>query len=290
MRSMRLPAALALVLLASGCGGGGTRTVDLTAPAPTATASSDVGMASLTPLPSDLPAPTGPDANTTSAAPSSAALTSAPSAGPAATNGIALPPLGNISYPISGQSSIGTLPDTLRLGITDAGGGAQTWRLDTTNPDGTGLMEELTVGEGPDGLYLSGYRLAASGGLWHLDLQLAPAAPVPLVPSWPHGSWEFDMPSSNGCQNAHTVGTVLPADFDGARHVRLVTTTQATGKAGCAPIQVSRTQELWLPADGGTPGRIDTDLSGSTAGGVGARVQYRTGAATTTAAASGPRV
>ncbi|HEY2834348.1 MAG TPA: hypothetical protein VGJ14_18140 [Sporichthyaceae bacterium] len=262
MRIPRLTAVPVLLLLTAACGSH-SQTTELSAPGPTATAGSDVGIASYTPLPSDLPI-------TGMATPSAAAATgvvtgapSAPAGGTGASSGTALPPPGDTSYRMTGQSSFGTLPGSLRLGVADAGGGSQTWTLDATNPDGSGMTEVLTVSSGPDGLYLSAYELQARGGMWHIDLHLAPAQPVPLVPNWPHGSWEFDMPSSNGCENAHTVGTVLPADNDGARHVKLVTTATPTGRADCPPISVNRTQELWLPGTGATPGRIDTSLSGS---------------------------
>jgi hypothetical protein len=262
MRSPRLPAVAALLLLTAGCGGHSSP-VELTAPGPTATATSDVGIASYTPLPSDVPVGTVAGA---SAAPTDLEVTGLPTVPPAGTSGGArftLPQPGDTSYRMTGQSGFGTLPQNLRLGVADAGDGSQTWTLDATNPDGSGMTEVLTVGPGPDGLYLSAYELKANGGVWHADLHLAPAQPVPLVPNWPHGSWEFDMPSPNGCENAHTVGTVLPADNDGARHVKLVTTATPTGKADCPPISANRTQELWLPGNSGTPGRIDTNLSGS---------------------------
>jgi hypothetical protein len=266
---MLSPAVLALVLLAAGCGSN-SRPVELTAPGPTATAGSDIGLSAPTPLPSDLPVVGGA---TASATPSTSAAPGTPSGAPTAGTGLALPPLGDTSYPITGQSTIGTLPNSLRLSVADAGSGAQTWTLDATNPDGSGVIEVLTVAPGPDGIYLSDYELKANGGLWHVDLHLAPARPAPLVPTWPHGGWAFDMPSANGCENAHTVGTVLPADSDGGRHVKLVTTATPTGKADCPPISATRTQELWLPGSGGTPGRIDTDLSASF-GGVSAGMHY----------------
>jgi hypothetical protein len=56
--------------------------------------------------------------------------------------------------------------------------------------------------------------------------------------------------------------------------VKLVTTATATGKANCPPIQATRTQELWLPAAGGRPSRIDTDVTGSF-GAASAGMQYR---------------
>jgi hypothetical protein len=272
MRFRRPPAVAALLLLTAGCGGHSSP-VELTAPGPTATATSDVGIASYTPLPSDLPVGTVAGA---SAAPTAAEVTSPPTVPPPANSAGAaftLPPTGDTSYRMTGQSSFGTLPPSLRLGVAAAGAGSQTWTLDATNPDGSGMTEVLTVAPGPDGLYLSAYELKANGGLWHIDLHLAPAQPVPLVPNWPHGSWEFDMPSPNGCENAHTVGTVLPADNDGARHVKLVTTATPTGKADCPPVSANRTQELWLPGAGGTPGRIDTNVSGSF-GTVSAGVRY----------------
>lgn len=269
MRSTRMPAILVLALFLAGCGNN-SHSADLAAPGPTTTAGSDIGLAATTPLPSDLPVVGGP---TASAIPSASDSPGPPSGAPTATAGLALPPLGDTSYRLSGQSSFGTLPPSLRFSVADAGSGAQTWTLDATNPDGSGLIEVLTVAPGPDGIYLSDYELKVNGGLWHVDLHLAPAQPAPLVPTWPHGGWEFDMPSANGCENAHTVGTVLPADGDGGRHVKLVTTATPTGKADCPPISATRTQELWLPGSGGTPGRIDTDLSGSF-GGVSAGMQY----------------
>jgi hypothetical protein len=266
MRLPRLAAVPALLLLIAACGSH-SQTTELSAPGPTATAGSDVGIASYTPLPSDLPVPVMVTANPvdSSAAPIGAVTgaPSVPASGTGAGSGTTLSPPGDTSYRMTGQSSFGTLPESLRLGVADAGGGSQTWTLDATNPDGSGMTEVLTVSPGPDGLYLAAYELKAAGGLWHIDLHLAPAQPVPLVPNWPHGSWEFDMPSPNGCENAHTVGTVLPADDDGARHVKLVTTATPTGRADCPPISATRTQELWLPGAGGTPGRIDTALSGS---------------------------
>jgi hypothetical protein len=257
-----MPALAVLALFLAACGGG-SHSVELTAPGPTATASSDVGLAATTPLPSDLPVVGGSTAPAT--APGSdptGASTSGP-AGPATGSGIALPRPGDASYQLSGQSSIGTLPSTLHLAVADAGNGAQTWTFDTSNPDGTGLIEVLTVQPGPDGIYLANYELKANGGLWHVDLHLAPSGPAPLVPTWPHGGWEFDMPSDNGCANAHTVGSVQPPDDDGARHVNLATTVTPTGREGCPPFTATRAQQLWLPTAGGQLNRVDTQLDAS---------------------------
>jgi hypothetical protein len=260
-----MPACLVVVLLLAACGGG-THSVELTAPGPTATAGSDIGMASTHPLPSDLPVVGGPSAAPTSSGATSPGsdATGPPSGAPSAGAGsaIALPPLGDATYRLTGQSTVGTLPAQLRLGVADAGAGAQTWTFDASNPDGSGLIEVLTVQPGPDGIYLTGYELKY-GGLWHVDLHLAPSGPAPLVPNWPHGGWEFDMPSANGCANAHTVGSVQPPDDDGARHVNLATTVTPTGKQGCPPFTATRAQQLWLPAAGGRLNRVDTALDAS---------------------------
>jgi hypothetical protein len=276
MRSVRMPAFLVVVLCLTGCGGG-AHSVDLTAPGPTATAGSDIGMASTNPLPSDLPVVGAPTAGPTSSGATSAGsgATGSSSAGPssgAASSGISLPPLGDATYRLTGQSTVGTLPPRLRFGVADAGSGAQTWTFDASNPDGSGLIEVLTVQPGPDGIYLTGYELKY-GGLGHVDLHLTPSGPAPLVPNWPHGGWEFDMPSANGCANAHTVGSVQPPDNDGARHVNLATTVTPTGKQGCPQFTATRAQQLWLPTAGGRLNRVDTQLDASF-GTLGGNVSY----------------
>jgi hypothetical protein len=193
----------------------------------------------------------------------------------AKVNTVAMPSFGEHRYDLTGHSSLGPVPNQLRLGVAAADGGQQRWTLDASNPDGTGLVEELTVGHQADGVYLSAYHLTASGGLVGVDLKFSPAKPVLLLPDPPAAgrTWSFDLNSDDGCVTTHTVGTA-PKAAAGTRHLRLVTTAKPTGKSGCVPIEATRTQDLWLPDGSSLPSRIDLDLSGKLGGTAPASASY----------------
>jgi hypothetical protein len=183
------------------------------------------------------------------------------------------PEPGEHHYDLKGYSTLATLPPQLLLSVADAGGGAQRWTLDATNPDSTGLLEELTVARHADGYYLSSYHLQASGSTGGIDLTFVPTAPVLLVPGSPHASWTFDMRSTDGCATSRTEGSTPKDPKSSGLHLHLVTTAEGTGKADCLPFKGKRIQDVRFPAANMLPMRIDNDLSGKL-GGAPAKVQY----------------
>jgi hypothetical protein len=186
-----------------------------------------------------------------------------------------MPAVGSYNYDLAGHSNLGTFPKRMRLTISAARGGAQLWTLDASNPDGSGVFEELTVSHRADGVYLSSYHLRAAGDLVGVDLKFSSPDPVPLLPDrTPTGrTWSFDLNSDDGCVNTHTVGTAAKAAA-GSRHLHLVTTAAPSGKAGCTRIEATRTQDLWVPDGSLLPSRIDVELDGKLAGGAPAEASY----------------
>ena len=188
-----------------------------------------------------------------------------------------LPAVGDHFYDLKGHSTLGPLPAKLRLGVVDAGGGRQAWSLDTSSPDGSGVVEELTVNRHADGVYLSRYHLHISNGVLGLDLNFIPSGGAALfMPDHVSAgrTWSFDLNSDDGCVLTHTVGS-SPTGAPGARHVRLATTAKSSDKAGCTQLKATRTQDLWVPVDSSLPTRIDGNLSGTVNGVGSAGVTYK---------------
>lgn len=210
--------------------------------------------------------------------PAVAAIATGPASAPqppAEAGGPAMPALGSYHYDLVGHSNLGTFPKLMRLTISAARGGAQLWTLDASNPDGSGVFEELTVAHRTDGVYLSSYHLRAAGDFAGVDLKFSSPNPVPLLPDrTPAGrTWSFDLNSNDGCVNTHTVGTA-PSASAGTRHLHLVTTATPSGKSGCMTIKATRTQDLWVPDGNLLPNRIDVDLAGELSGGASAEASY----------------
>ncbi|HEX3827665.1 MAG TPA: hypothetical protein VHV82_10375 [Sporichthyaceae bacterium] len=199
-----------------------------------------------------------------------AVLTAAPLSAGAAPNP---PEPGEHHYDMKGYSTLGALPPQLLLTVGEVGGGAQQWRLDASNPDSTGVVEELTVSRHADGYYLSAYHLQAAGSAGGIDLTFVPAVPALLVPAGPRGSWNFDMRSTDGCAISHTEGSTPKDPKSPGLHLHLVTTANGTGKADCLPFQGKRVQDVRFPVASMLPMRIDNDLSGKV-GGAPAKLQY----------------
>ncbi len=176
------------------------------------------------------------------------------------------PEPGEHRYDMKGFSTLGALPSQLLLTVADTGGGAQQWRLDTSNPDSTGLLEELTVSRHNDGYYLSAYHLQAASSTASVDLMFVPTAPVLLVPDGPHGWWTFDMRSTDGCATSHTEGSAPKDPKWSGLHLHLVTNANSTGKADCVPFQGKRVEDVRFPVANMLPTRIDNDLSGKLGG------------------------
>lgn len=192
----------------------------------------------------------------------------------AGTNAPELPAVGDHFYDLKGHSTLGPLPAKLRLGVAAAGEGTQRWSLDTSNPDGSGLVEELTVNRRADGIHLSRYHLHVSNGFAGVDLNLKPTGATLLMPDHvaPGRTWSFDLLSDDGCVAAHTVGS-SPSRATATRHLRLATKARSTDKPGCAQFEATRTQDLWVPADSSLPTRIDCDVTGR-ADGASAGISY----------------
>lgn len=194
---------------------------------------------------------------------------------PAATEDVlALPAPGTYAYALIGTTSLGRPPADLDLTVAAAAGagpGAQVWTFDGRRDDGSGLLEELTLGRQADGIYLSGYRLEASSGIAGVTLAFTPPKPVLLEPdrAKPGQTWSYDLESTDGCQAAH-VDAVLVSDAKvasaGSRHVRLTTTVRTVGPPTCPSISAKRVQDNYHPAAALLPSRMDSDLQGSLAG------------------------
>ncbi len=191
---------------------------------------------------------------------------------PAPTGGLTLPLVGDYTYALTGTSSLGKPPSTMKMQVATAGGAdEQIWTLDARRPDGAGIIEELTLARQADGVYLSAYRMDASTGLAAVVLEFAPPTPVLLEPDIAKAgqTWEFDLESKDGCTAAHTAAVLVSEGKPGAdgtnslRHVRLTTTLKTIGPPTCAAISAKRVQDTYHPAGVALPTRIDNDLSGS---------------------------
>jgi len=153
------------------------------------------------------------------------------------------------------------------------GGGAdeQVWTLDARRDDGSGMIEEITLGRQEDGVYLSAYRLDASTGIAAIVLEFAPVTPVLLEPDTgkPGQTWSFDMESKDGCASVHTEGVLVSeakAGGNGAaalRHVRLTQNVKTIGPATCPAVTAKRVQDFYHAAGAALPNRIDSDLNGT---------------------------
>jgi hypothetical protein len=186
--------------------------------------------------------------------------------GPAKTIGLTLPKLGVYSYAMSGTTSLGPPPSTMRMTVEEGGGSAQLWTLDGRRADGSGITEELTLARGADGVYLHTYRLDASTGLAGLILEFKPDQPVLFEPDKLAAgqTWKFDLTSTDGCNRA---GTTLEAIEVGAtRVIRLATALSTIGPSSCTAVTGQRVQELEHPAAQVLPTRISSDLHGTMAG------------------------
>jgi hypothetical protein len=187
--------------------------------------------------------------------------------GPTKTASLTLPKLGVYSYTMSGSTSLGPPPSTMRLTVAEGDGdGAQLWTLDGRRPDGSGITEELTLARGPDGVYLRTYRLDASTGLAGLILDFKPAQPVLFEPDKLAAgqTWKFDLISTDGCAKASS--TLEAIEVGATRHIRLATALSTVGPSSCTAVTGQRVQELEHPAAQVLPTRISSDLHGTMAG------------------------
>jgi hypothetical protein len=191
---------------------------------------------------------------------------------PPPAGGLTLPQPGDYTYALTGTSSLGKPPSTMKAQVAGtAGTDEQIWTLDARRPDGAGIIEELTLARQADGIYLSAYRLDASTGIAAVVLEFAPPTPVLLEPDAGKAgqTWEFDLESKDGCAAAHTAAVLVSAGKpggDGAnalRHVRLTTTLKTIGPPTCASISAKRVQDTYHAPAAALPTRIDNDLSGS---------------------------
>jgi hypothetical protein len=221
------------------------------------------------PLPSSsfaAPKPAKGGKNSTGGSPATAAPVVTPPPG-----GLALPPLGNYTYALTGTSSLGKPPATMKATVAPGGGAdEQIWTLDARRDDGAGEIEELTLSRQDDGIYLSNYRLDASTGIAAVVLEFAPSAPGLLEPDTAKAgqTWSFDMESKDGCASAHTEGVLVSDAKAGSgasalRHVRLTTTVKTIGPPTCAAVTAKRVQDTYHVAGAALPNRIDQDLSGT---------------------------
>lgn len=190
-------------------------------------------------------------------------------------NALVLPKLGTYTYALTGSSSLGKPPATMKLAVDNADGGdEQIWTQDARRPDGAGIIEELTLSRQADGIYMSAYRIDGSTGIAAVVLEFAPPTPVLLEPDGakPGQTWKFDLESKDGCTAAHT-DAVLVSDAkpggDGTtslRHVRLTTTLRTIGPPTCAAVSAKRVYDTYHAAGAALPTRIDSDLSGTLGG------------------------
>jgi hypothetical protein len=188
------------------------------------------------------------------------------------SNALVLPKLGTYTYALTGSSSLGKPPATMKLAVDSAGGGdEQIWTQDARRADGAGIIEELTLSRQADGIYLSAYRIDGSTGIAAVVLEFAPPSPVLLEPDGakPGQTWKFDLESKDGCTASHT-DAVLVSDAkpggDGAtslRHVRLTTTLRTIGPPTCAAVSAKRVYDTYHATGAALPTRIDSDLSGT---------------------------
>ncbi len=190
---------------------------------------------------------------------------------PAGPGALALPQVGDYSYAMTGTSSLGKPPATMKLQVAKAGGAdEQIWTLDARREDGAGIIEELTLGRQDDGVYLSAYRLDGSTGIAAIVLEFSPPSPVLLEPdaAKPGQSWSFDMESKDGCTTAHTEGVLVSEAKAGGgtaslRHIRLTQTLKTVGPPTCPAVTAKRVQDTYHAVDVALPTRIDSDLNGS---------------------------
>ena len=188
------------------------------------------------------------------------------------TGALALPKLGDYHYALTGSSSLGKPPATMKLRVASAEGGEeQIWTQDARRPDGAGIIDEITLSRQIDGIYMSAYRLDASTGIAAVVLEFAPPSPVLLEPdaAKPGQTWKFDLESTDRCTAAHT-DAVLVSDAkpggDGTtslRHVRLTTTLRTVGPPTCPAVNAKRVQDIYHAAGAALPTRIDSNLTGS---------------------------
>jgi hypothetical protein len=237
-------------------------TTTATTPAPTKTAkpkpTATATTATATATPRKTSAPT---------APATPPATIHVKAGPARTTSLTLPKLGEYGYAMSGTTSLGPPPATLRLTVAEGDGdGAQLWTLDGRRADGSGITEELTLARGADGVYLHTYRLDASTGLAGLILEFKPAQPVLFEPDKLAAgqTWHFDLTSTDGCSKA--ASTLEAIEVGATRHIRLATALSTVGPSSCTAVDGQRVQELEHPAAQVLPTRISSDLHGTMAG------------------------
>jgi hypothetical protein len=219
--------------------------------------------------------PAGASTVTRSAAPKTAAIapTTRRAAAKAATAdaALAMPAAGSQVYDMSGTSSLGPPPRTMSLTVADVPGvaGAQRWTFEARTPDGNGVTEDLALGRGPDGVYMSGYRLELSRGIG-VTFDFAPATAVLLFPDRPRTgrSWEFEMVSNDGCAKVHTEGILVAAAGGDARerHIRLSSALVGTHKPACVEVDAHRILDVWQSAGSALPTRLDTDFTGSVSG------------------------
>ncbi|HUR74195.1 MAG TPA: hypothetical protein VMZ00_07955 [Sporichthya sp.] len=282
-RSSQAAALAALLLLVGGCGGQPTVTPagsagldvpydDAAAPGGKPSASAERLASEATPLPA-IPLPGSTFAPPKPAKPGKGTKTAPPGVPvvPAAS-GLALPQVGTYSYAMTGTSSLGKPPATMKAEVATAGGGdEQLWTLDARRDDGSGMIEEITLGRQDDGVYLSAYRLDASTGIAAIVLEFAPAAPVLLEPDIgkPGQTWAFDMESKDGCASVHTEGVLVSEAKPGGaaaaalRHIRLTQNLKTVGPPTCPSVTAKRVQDFYHAAGVALPNRIDSDLSGT---------------------------
>lgn len=199
---------------------------------------------------------------------------SGPGGGPAsngtdedATGIFPLPEVGTHEYDQRGTSSAGPISDTMRLSIRSDPGqrDGQRWTLDGRTLTGNGSVEELSITQRPDGIRLSEYRISYASEVGSVALEFRPSAPVLLIPARPEKGerWSFELTSLDGCATVRTVGDAL-ADPGVKRPapIRFTATAAGTGRVGCPPLDITRTQDLRFGATDTVPQRIDTDLKG----------------------------
>lgn len=279
-------AALALgsFLLLTGCGGSGSER-DASAEQQTP-ATASAGPASPRPATSAPPLPPGsatpppvlplPGAVTATPPPGQPGAPAppaapAPSLPPARPGQLALPALDTYSYALTGTSTLGTPPKTLKLNVsaTPTTPVAQLWSLDARRGDGGGIVDDLTLTRQDDGVYLSAYRLDASTGLAEVALDFAAPTPVLFTPDdGPAGrAWSFDLKSTDGCATAHGAGSVVtPGSATAPRHFKLTLTLRSVGPATCVALTGKRVFDFFHPVGALLPSRLDAVLAGRLAG------------------------